>query len=535
MGASNSRPVKPQQQDHQPPLEKSGFPGDAETVRLPSVGHSSAERLYCIGAEAAIKSHSSRPSSATLHVSSFSKWQQRIDDDPVSRLAGLTLHNSNINSSLRSRKAETLNTHVFNTVIDHDNNPITNQQSTGRCWLFATTNLIRNEMMKTLNTDSFQLSQSYLFFWDKVEKSNYFLENTLDLYDRPVDDRIFAFLKTEPVNDGGQWDMAASLLAKYGVVPQTVYPESRNSSSSRAVDSIITTKLRHGAVQLRKLKREAVDRLLSFGEHVQTAEQRANDICRQAKYDIVEEVFKILSLSCGAPPNPDEEFVYEYRDKRGKFMRIESTPQAFFKKYAPEFDPAQYASLVHDPRQPDKVLLTVDRLGNVKEGNPIRYVSASMQDLKASLIKQIQAGVPVFFGVDVGQSSDTQLGIMDTDLFDLEAAFGVDFSLTKAERIELGESSMTHAMVVSGVHLEPSSSSKAPEMVRCKVENSWGPDVGDRGYFVASSRWFDEFVFQVVIRKDFMPKDLWEIFQRGIDADTIVLPPYDPMGALAKW
>ncbi|CAO1638158.1 unnamed protein product [Parajaminaea phylloscopi] len=544
MGSQNSRPTR---EDPSVTVEKPGFPRETtgasegnKSSPLPYTAHSSTDRLYRIAAEAGIRNES-RPASATLDVASFGKWQQRIDEDPVARLAGLTLHNADIKSSLRSRKAETLTTHVFNTVIDHDNNPITNQQNSGRCWLFATTNLIRNEMMKTLNTDDFQLSQSYLFFWDKIEKSNYFLESTLDLYDRPVDDRVFSALKEEPVNDGGQWDMAASLLSKYGVVPQAVYPESRNSSASGAVDGVITTKLRHGAVQLRKLKRDTVDRLVSSGVHTATAEARADDVCRRVKNEIVEEVYKILSLCCGPPPKPTDAFVFEFRDKDGKFVRVESDAKAFFAKYAPKFDPTQYVSLVHDPRHAERVLLTVDRLGNVKEGNPIRYVSASMQELKDSLVRQVSAGVPVFFGVDVGQSSNSQLGIMDSELYDLEAAFGVDLSLSKAERIEMGESAMTHAMVVTGVHLErghassSSSSSKTGQMVRCKVENSWGPDVGHKGYFVATSKWFDDYVFQVVIRKDFVSKDLWALFERGVDDKTVVLPPYDPLGALAQW
>lgn len=528
MGANQSRPApKPQT----PSVEKPGFPTEAHGERssLPPAGHTSADRLHRIAAEAGLNKTAGRVASPSVDVASFDQWQQKIEADPVARLAALTLHNADIKNSLRTREAEVANTHVFNHVIDHDNNPVTNQKQSGRCWLFATTNLIRNEMIKTLNIEEFQLSQSYLFFWDHVEKSNWFLEETLSLYDKPVDDRVFGALKTDPVGDGGQWDMAANLLLKWGVVPQSVYPESFNSSSSGKVDAVLTMKLRHAAVQLRKLKRDTVERLTASGVSTSVAEERADVVCRRLKDETIEEVYKILALTNGFPPKPSDQFVFEYRDKAGKFVRIESTPKEFMAKYAPKFDPTQYASLVHDPRNPEKALLTVDRLGNVREGNPIRYISASMDDLKASLIRQIQAGLPVFFGVDVGQSSNSQLGIMDTKLYDLEAAFGVDLSLSKAERIEMGESAMTHAMVVSGVHVDP----KTSQMVRCRVENSWGPDVGDKGYFVCSSSWFEEHVFQVVIRKDFMPKELWQIFERGINDDTIKLPIYDPLGALA--
>lgn len=261
-------------------------------------------------------------------------------------------------------------------------------------------------MMSTLDIEEFQLSQSYPFFWDHVEKSNWFLEQTLDLYNKPVDDRVFSTLKADPVGDGGQFDMAANLLRKYGCVPQVLYPESFNSSSTGGIDKIITTNLRHNAIKLRKMKNDVVSSLRAAGvATLAQCEEKANVVCRKAKDEMMEEIYRLLLLAAGAPPKPDEPFTFEYRNKAGKFVSITSTPKDFLKKYAPNWDIEGQASLVHDPRNSTDTLLTVDRLGNVVEGKPVRYISADVDELAESAVRQIKAGLGVFFGCDVsGQS-----------------------------------------------------------------------------------------------------------------------------------
>lgn len=459
--------------------------------------------------------------------------------DPVSRLAQLTLHNASAKDSLHRRKAEVVDTHVFNTAIDHETNPITNQMSSGRCWLFATTNVIRNEMVTTLNIDGFQLSQSYLHFWDKLEKANYFLENTLELWDQPVDSRVFGFLKTEPVNDGGQFSMAANLLVKYGVVPQSVYPESFNTSATSTINAIVTRKLREDAVVLRALKSSTIAKLRAASSTLGEAalQAKADEVCRRRKDAMMEEIYRVMVIMDGEPPKPDEAFTFEYRDRKGAFRSVSATPTAFLAQYAPGFKPLEQVSLVHDPRRPADVLMTVSRLGNVwgsgpsgadESVQPVLYVNTTPGEMKRAAIATIKAGLPVWFGCDVGQCSDSRRGVMDTALFDYSAALGFDFGMDKAARIDTGESSMTHAMVLTAVHLD-----SAGNPVRWRVENSWGAAPGDKGYFVMTDKWFDEYVFQVVIRRPFVSKSSWKLFQEGINDKTHVLPPYDPFGALA--
>lgn len=530
MGSSQSRPTDNRSSHAVPSDEKNGLISSDEVI--PRHYHS-ADRSARIHAEreAALWSPSPRPASATLDPSRFKEWEDAIDADPVARLAGLTLHNADVNASVHRRKAEVADRHLFNTIIDHESSPRTNQASSGRCWLFATTNVIRNEMNKTLNIGDFQLSQSYLHFWDKLEKANYFLENVLELWDQPIDDRVLGFLKTEPVNDGGQANMAFNLLIKYGVVPQAIYPESYNTSRTGTINKLITRKLRQDAVELRELKRSTIEEQHAHGIHnFQLACDNADVICRRRKDALVEEVYKMLVTVDGSPPQADEEFTFEYRDVKGAYRTIHSTPKEFLTKYAPQFNPHEQVSLVDDPRRGENVLMTIARLGNVWGGQPVQYVNTSISTMKSTAIATIKAGLPVFFGCDVGQFSDTSSGIMDTALFDYKSAFGfcVD-KMNKAQRIDLGESSMTHAMVLTGVHLDGDDNP-----VRWRVENSWGDaDVGDRGFMVMTDEWFDEFVFQVVIRKRFVPSALWKLNEDGVNDKTVVLPPYDPLGALA--
>jgi bleomycin hydrolase len=406
--------------------------------------------------------------------------------------------------------------------------PVVNQLSSGRCWLFATTNVIRLQVIKELNLKELELSQSYLAFWDKLEKSNTFLENAIELADKPLDDRIFGFLKTAPTNDGGQWDMVTNLIKKYGLVPKAIYPESYNSSNSSQINWLLTVKLREYALELRDLKKES---LRSLGKAVSmdkaTLESHVLRTVRSKKDEQMAEVYRMMVIALGVPPKPDAEFNFEYYDKNDKFHSIQTTPLGFLDKYTGSFDPAGACSLVNDPRRGYNKLLTVDRLQNVWGGQPVLYVNTTTSQMKACVVATIKAGLPAWFGNDVGQFSSRN-GIMDTALYDYELTFGIKLGLSKAERLEMGESSMTHAMVITGVHLDSKGNP-----VRYRVENSWGPDAGEKGYMVMTDAWFDQFVYQVVIRKQHMPASLWKLFEDGVDKDTDVLPCYDPMGSLA--
>ncbi|KAL4244009.1 Cysteine proteinase 1, mitochondrial [Abortiporus biennis] len=465
--------------------------------------------------------HSGTPISAdgSLTSSTISQWESSIASNPKLTLTRSILNHSDLRSTLQSRSAAIADAHVFNLELEFKTNPITNQKSSGRCWLFATTNVLRYNVMKKLNLEEFELSQSYLYFWDKLNKCNYFLENIIETAGLPIDERIVYELTDEPISDGGQWDMVVNLLETYGVVPKAAFPESYHSSLSSPMNTLLKTKLREHALILRNLH--------SSLSSSSTSSSSALATLRAKKEDLMKEIYTIVSSILGVPPSKDEKFVWDYYDKEGKVGRWEGTPLEFYKKLAVDkYSPADSFSLINDPRNEYSKLYTVDRLGNLWGKRPVLYVNTEIDNLKKAIVTMLKAGQPVFFGCDVGQFSDRTFGIMDTDLFQYEFAFDISLSLTKADRLRTGESQMTHAMVISGVHIDPTTN----KILRYKVENSWGPDAGQKGFYVMSDKWFDQFVYQVVIPKSLAPKELVKVYE---SPERTVLPLWDPMGSLA--
>jgi len=240
-------------------------------------------------------------------------------------------------------------------------------------------------------------------------------------------------------------------------------------------------------------------------------------------FEMMQEVYNMLVVGLGEPPKPNSEFTWEYVDKNEKFHRIKSTPLGFYKDYA-DFKVNDHFSLLNDPRNPFDKLYTVEKLKNIKEGLDIRYVNTTTSVMKDAIIKMIKDGRPVFFGCDVGQFSDSKLGLMDTSLYDYKLAFGVQLGMSKSQRIKTGVSAMTHAMVISGVNLD---SNGKPTHYR--VENSWGDSAGQGGYFMMTDQWFEEYVYQIVVSTNDVPKYIVDI----LNTKPVVLPAWDKMGALA--
>ena len=391
--------------------------------------------------------------------------------------------------------------------IDIDTGKVADQKRSGRCWMFAALNTMRHSMREKLHMkDDFELSQNYTFFWDKLEKSNYFLENVLQTAELPTSDRKVAWLMQTPQQDGGQWDMLVALIQKYGVVPQTVMPETFNSSNSTEINKQLNLKLRKDAVELREL----------------VAANKSDADIQKAKEKMLNEIYRMLAYTFGEPP---ANFDFEYRDTDNNYHRIENiTPQEFFNKYV-GWNLDDYVSIINAPTadKPFNHMYTVEMLGNVLGGRQVRHLNLDMQTFRKVAIEQLKHGESVWFGSDVGQESDRKKGIMDTNLYHQDELFDVDFSMSKAERLDYGESMMTHAMVLTGVDLVDGQPTK------WKVENSWGDKVGEKGFFVMSDDWMEEFCYQIVVNKKYLPKDLQEILKE----EPTVLAPWDPMGALA--
>ncbi|XRJ96914.1 C1 family peptidase [Latilactobacillus sakei] len=427
---------------------------------------------------------------------------------PQSNVIKNTVMNNGFLASSQNTTSRALMDPVFS--IDLDTGAVSNQKQSGRCWMFAALNTMRHSLQAQFKIKDFELSQNYTNFWDKFEKSNYFYENVLKTADQPIGDRKVDFLMTTPQQDGGQWDMLCALIEKYGIVPKSVMPETYNSEKSSELNSVLNLKLRKDAVTLRQLVADGVSEA---------------DI--QAKKDtMLTEVYRMLVFALGEPP---VEFDFEYRDDDHNY-HIEKglTPQIFYQKYV-GWDLENYVSLINSPTadKPYNHLYSVEMLGNVVGGREVRHLNLDIDDFKQLAIKQLQAGESVWFGSDVGQSSDRKLGIMDTEIYQKAALLNMDLSISKGERLDYGESLMTHAMVITGVDIVDGQPTK------WKVENSWGDKVGTKGYFVMSDSWFDEFVYQIVINKRFLTPEMQRIEKEEYDHPT-VLAPWDPMGALAS-
>ncbi|MCY7135958.1 aminopeptidase C [Streptococcus gordonii] len=408
-------------------------------------------------------------------------------------------------TSLEKRSSAVENTPVFS--LDLTKDKVSDQKASGRCWMFAALNTFRHKMIAGFQLEDFELSQAHTFFWDKYEKSNWFLEQVLATADQELTSRKVKFLLDTPQQDGGQWDMVISLFEKYGVVPKSVYPESISSSNSRELNQILNKLLRQDAQILRELVAEGAN----------SAELQAK------KEELLQEVFNFLAMNLGLPPR---QFDFSYRDKDNNFHSESGlTPQVFFKKYV-DLKLDDYVSIINAPTadKPYGQSYTVEMLGNVVGSKPVRYLNVEMDRLKELAIAQMRAGETVWFGSDVGQSSNRKAGIMADGMYDFTSSMDIQLTQDKAGRLDYSESLMTHAMVLTGVDLDENEKAK-----KWKVENSWGEKVGNKGYFVASDSWMDEYTYQIVVRKEF----LTEAELAAYEAEPIVLAPWDPMGALA--
>ncbi|QWB95642.1 C1 family peptidase [Mycoplasmatota bacterium] len=381
--------------------------------------------------------------------------------------------------------------------------PVSNQKQSGRCWIFAGLNVLREIAAKKYDLKSFEFSQNYTAFWDKFEKINYFMESMDDFLDADQDDRTMQHLLKTGIQDGGQWDMFVALVLKYGVVPKEAMEETVASSKTRFMNRLINIKLRQYAATVRKL----------FSEGKQ-------DEIPSIKAKYLDEFYTFLVTSFGKPP---QTFDFEYVSNDKYHVIKDLNPQKFYETSIGD-ELKDYVSIINSPTtdKPFMKTYTVSYLGNVIDYD-IKYLNLELSDLKALVIKQLLDGEVVWFGSDVGRFGDRKAGVWDDQSYDFDL-LGMNFDMTKAEQLDYSQSAMSHAMVITGVHLDQDKS------VRWKIENSWGDANGQKGYFLASDTWFDRFVYQAVIN----PKYLSDAQAKAWQQEPIVLKPWDPMGALAK-
>ncbi len=427
--------------------------------------------------------------------------------DATARLMQNAVTQTTVDDLALNRAVVTTTDNTFSTLLDDWT--VTAQKKSGRCWMFAGLNLLRVGAREKMGLKQFEFSQNYTLFWDKLERANYFLEAIIETADRDLDDRTVAFLLSgfSLMSDGGQWNMFVNLIQKHGLVPKSVMPESESSSNTQRMNSLLRAKLREGAMQLRE-RHAAGD---------------SHEALRAAKDKLVAVIYRMLCIHLGTPPT---RFTWQWTDRDGQFHRDEeTTPQAFAAKYV-TLPVDDYVCLVHDPRPTSPVgrTFTVEYLGNVVGGTRVKYLNVPIETMKGITQRTIENGEPVWFGCDVGKQMRRDLGLWDARLFDYNGVYGTEFGLNKAQRLAYGDTQMTHAMLFTGVD------SVDGHVRRWRVENSWGEENGVKGFFTMNDSWYDEYMFEIAARAEMLPPDL----RAALDEEPIILPAWDPMGALAR-
>ncbi|XP_015371568.1 PREDICTED: bleomycin hydrolase [Diuraphis noxia] len=403
--------------------------------------------------------------------------------------------------------------HYYTHKIESEGKPVTNQRSSGRCWIFACLNVIRVPFIKQFNLEEFEFSQAYIFFWDKIERSNYFLNAIVQTAKRgeTVDDRTTACLLSKPIEDGGQWDMLVNIITKYGLMPKKNFPESFSCETSNTINVILNSKLREYAIILHKL----------------VSDNATDNEIKTKIEEQMEVIYRIVGICMGIPPAT---FEWQYYDKSKVFNTVGPiTPLDFYLTHVrPVFDVVEKVCLISDPRPNNQYgkLYTLDMLNNMAGGRKVLYNNQPIEVLiKAAQDSIVNNGEPVWYGCQVSKRFSDKLGLEDLKIHDYQLVFGTDVSIpmTKAQRMLYGESAMTHAMVLTGVNVDNGNATK------WRVENSWGEERGDKGYLMMTTDWFKEYVFEVVVDKSLLSEEVLSVFQQ----EPQVLPIWDPMGTLA--
>lgn len=435
-----------------------------------------------------------------IKLDKLKELNNKIEDNKQLKTLRRVLFNNDLQNIFNKQEEYINNQFFFSNEIK--TLPVANQKQSGRCWIFAGLNVLREEVAKKFKLKKFELSQNYTAFYDKLEKINYFLESMDDFLECDNDDRTLKYLLNTGIQDGGQWDMFVSIVEKYGVVPQQAFPETNNSSNTRFMNSIINVKLRKYVAEARKLKDK----------------EKINNL----KEETLEELYNFLVANFGLPP---KKFDFEYQNEEGYHVIKDLTPLEFYKNIIGD-TLKDYISIINSPTE-DKPFLktyTVQYLGNVVNGKEIKYLNLEMKELKDLVIKQLKNNEVVWFGSDVSRFGDRKNGIWDDSYFDMEELLNMNLHMSKEDSLNYSQSMMNHAMVITGVHLD----NNIP--VRFKIENSWGKEVGNEGYYICSNSWFDKYVYQAVINKKYLSKEQLEAFNKK----PIVLKPWDPMGSLAE-
>ena len=387
--------------------------------------------------------------------------------------------------------------------IETPKQTITDQKSSGRCWMFSGMNVLRANFAKRTDSLRVEFSQAYLFFYDQLEKDNLFLQGVIDTGKKPIDDQRVQFFFKNPINDGGTFCGVADLTEKYGLVPKQVMPESYSSDNTSRMARLISSRLREDGLILRKMVAEG---------------KKAADI-EKAKTEMLATVYRMLALTIGEPPT---QFTYAHRNKDGKAVGEPKTytPQEFFKEVVGDKLNGTFIMVMNDPRRPYYKTYEVELDRHTYDGHNWKYLNLPMDDIEQMAIASLKDGRKLYSSYDVGKMLDRKRGYGDTENFDYGSLMGTTFGMNKAERISTFDSGSTHAMTLTAVDLDANGKAK-----KWKVENSWGASWGQQGCMIMSDRWFREYMFRLVVDKKYVSEELLKLNEQK----PVMVTPEDPL------
>ena len=415
-------------------------------------------------------------------------------------LANAIAANSIDNLAQNRNNAAELDTYFS---IETPKQTITDQKSSGRCWMFSGMNVLKANFAKRTDSLRVEFSQAYLFFYDQLEKANLFLQGVIDTGKKPIDDQRVQFFFKNPINDGGTFCGVADLTEKYGLVPKQVMPESYSSDNTSKMARLISSRLREDGLILRKMVAEG---------------KKAADI-EKAKTEMLATVYRMLALTIGEPPT---QFTYAHRNKDGKAVGEPKTytPQEFFKEVVGDKLNGTFIMVMNDPRRPYYKTYEVELDRHTYDGHNWKYLNLPMDDIEQLAIASLKDGRKLYSSYDVGKMLDRKRGYGDTENFDYGSLMGTTFGMNKAERISTFDSGSTHAMTLTAVDLDENGKAK-----KWKVENSWGASWGQQGCMIMSDRWFREYMFRLVVDKKYVSEELLKLNEQK----PVMVTPEDPL------
>lgn len=429
----------------------------------------------------------------------------------IEKSQGSTATNKALFNAVASNRIDNLaknfsNRNTFDThfSVETTKQSIHDQKSSGRCWMFSSFNVFRADFARHhADSLSVEFSHDYLFFYDQLEKANLMLQGVIDNAKKPMDDVRVQFFFKNPLNDGGTFCGAADLAPKYGLVPKSVQPETFSAENTSKISSLISSKLREYGLELRKM--------VADGKKAQAIDAR--------KTEMLSTVYRMLAMALGEPV---KEFTYQFRNRCGEPVGEPRryTPLEFYNETVGYKLAGTFIMVMNDPRRPYHKTYEVEYDRHVYDGTNWKYLNLPMEDIAKLAIASLKDGKKMYSSYDVGKQFDRELGYLDTENFDYASLFSTTFPMNKADRIATFDSGSTHAMTLVAVDLD-----KDGNPLKWKVENSWGPNNGAQGCLIMSNRWFNEYMFRLVVDKKYVPENL----QKEFEQKPVMVMPEDPL------